>query len=30
MGAIVGAVMKATQGKADGKVVTALLQQKKA
>jgi len=29
MGAIVGAVMKATQGKADGKVVTALLNQKK-
>ena len=30
MGAIVGAVMKATQGKADGKIVTALLNQKKA
>ncbi|MBI4933324.1 MAG: Asp-tRNA(Asn)/Glu-tRNA(Gln) amidotransferase subunit GatB [Actinobacteria bacterium] len=30
MGAIVGAVMKATQGKADGKLVTALLNQKKA
>ena len=29
MGAIVGAVMKATQGKADGKLVTALLNQKK-
>lgn len=29
MGAIVGAVMKATQGKADGKIVTALLNQKK-
>ena len=29
MGAIVGAVMKATQGKADGKLVTALLHQKK-
>jgi aspartyl-tRNA(Asn)/glutamyl-tRNA(Gln) amidotransferase subunit B len=29
MGAIVGAVMKATQGKADGKLVTALLSQKK-
>lgn len=29
MGAIVGAVMKATQGKADGKMVTALLNQKK-
>jgi aspartyl-tRNA(Asn)/glutamyl-tRNA(Gln) amidotransferase subunit B len=30
MGAIVGAVMKATQGKADGKAVNQLLQQKKA
>jgi len=30
MGAIVGAVMKATQGKADGKLVTALLNQKRA
>jgi aspartyl-tRNA(Asn)/glutamyl-tRNA(Gln) amidotransferase subunit B len=30
MGAIVGAVMKATQGKADGKIVTQLLNQKKA
>ena len=29
MGAIVGAVMKATQGKADGKLVTALLNRKK-
>jgi aspartyl-tRNA(Asn)/glutamyl-tRNA(Gln) amidotransferase subunit B len=29
MGAIVGAVMKATQGKADGKIVTALLNQKR-
>lgn len=29
MGALVGAVMKATQGKADGKAVTALLNQKK-
>ena len=29
MGAIVGAVMKATQGKADGKAVTALLNKKK-
>jgi len=29
MGAIVGAVMKATQGKADGKIVTALLNKKK-
>ncbi len=29
VGAIVGAVMKATQGKADGKLVTALLNQKK-
>ena len=29
MGAIVGAVMKATQGKADGKLVTALLNQRK-
>ncbi len=29
MGAIVGAVMKATQGKADGKIVTALLNRKK-
>jgi aspartyl-tRNA(Asn)/glutamyl-tRNA(Gln) amidotransferase subunit B len=29
LGAIVGAVMKATQGKADGKLVTALLNQKK-
>ena len=29
MGAIVGAVMKATQGKADGKIVTQLLNQKK-
>jgi aspartyl-tRNA(Asn)/glutamyl-tRNA(Gln) amidotransferase subunit B len=29
MGAIVGAVMKATQGKADGKLVSALLQQKR-
>jgi aspartyl-tRNA(Asn)/glutamyl-tRNA(Gln) amidotransferase subunit B len=30
LGAIVGAVMKATQGKADGKAVNQLLQQKKA
>ena len=29
MGALVGAVMKASQGKADGKIVTALLEQKK-
>ena len=29
MGALVGAVMKASQGKADGKLVTALLEQKK-
>jgi len=29
MGAVVGAVMKATQGKADGKVVTAILQQRR-
>jgi aspartyl-tRNA(Asn)/glutamyl-tRNA(Gln) amidotransferase subunit B len=29
IGAVVGAVMKATKGKADGKLVTALLQQKK-
>ena len=29
MGALVGAVMKASQGKADGKLVTALLNQKK-
>ena len=29
MGALVGAVMKATKGKADGKAVTALLNQKK-
>ena len=30
VGALVGAVMKATQGKADGKVVTAILQQRRA
>ena len=30
MGALVGAVMKASQGKADGKLVTALLNQKRA
>ncbi len=30
MGALVGAVMKASQGKADGKLVTALLEQRKA
>jgi aspartyl-tRNA(Asn)/glutamyl-tRNA(Gln) amidotransferase subunit B len=29
VGALVGAVMKATQGKADGKIVTAILNQKK-
>ena len=29
MGALVGAAMKASQGKADGKIVTALLEQKK-
>jgi aspartyl-tRNA(Asn)/glutamyl-tRNA(Gln) amidotransferase subunit B len=29
MGALVGAVMKASQGKADGKAVTALLQSKR-
>ena len=29
MGALVGAVMKASQGKADGKVVTALLNAKR-
>jgi len=30
MGALVGAIMKSSQGKADGKVVTALLQAKRA
>jgi aspartyl-tRNA(Asn)/glutamyl-tRNA(Gln) amidotransferase subunit B len=29
MGALVGAIMKSSQGKADGKVVTALLQKKR-
>jgi aspartyl-tRNA(Asn)/glutamyl-tRNA(Gln) amidotransferase subunit B len=29
VGALVGAVMKASQGKADGKIVTALLQKRK-
>ena len=29
MGALVGAVMKLSQGKADGKAVTALLNQRK-
>jgi Asp-tRNA(Asn)/Glu-tRNA(Gln) amidotransferase B subunit len=29
MGALVGAVMKASQGKADGKAATALLNQKR-
>jgi len=30
MGALVGAIMKASQGKADGKVVTAILQARRA
>jgi Asp-tRNA(Asn)/Glu-tRNA(Gln) amidotransferase B subunit len=29
MGALVGAIMKASQGKADGKVVTAILQSRR-
>jgi aspartyl-tRNA(Asn)/glutamyl-tRNA(Gln) amidotransferase subunit B len=29
MGALVGAIMKASKGKADGKAVTALLQSKR-
>ena len=30
MGALVGAIMKASKGKADGKAVTAILQARKA